>query len=137
MFDCICNLCFSLSILFSFQSDINYRHSSRIFVFTVPTTCSRPSIEMVGFMYLLLCRLLVVGPVLKWLALCIYLLLCRLLVVGPVLKWLALLLCRLLVVGPVLKWLALFIYLFIYFSVFTPLTRPLYIISSNLACSSV
>ena len=26
---------------------------------------------------------------------------------------------------------------FIYFSVFTPLTRPLYIISSNLACSSV
>ena len=36
-------------------------------------------------------------------------LLCRLLVVGPVLKWLALLLCRLLVVGPVLKWLALFI----------------------------
>ena len=51
----------------------------------------------------LLCRLLVVGPVLKWLAL----LLCRLLVVGPVLKWLALciylLLCRLLVVGPVLK----------------------------------
>ena len=73
----------------------------------------------------LLCRLLVVGPVLKWLAL----LLCRLLVVGPVLKWLPLLLCRLLVVGPVLKWLALFIYLFIYFSVFTPLTRPLYIIS--------
>ena len=54
---------------------------------------------------LLLCRLLVVGPVLKWLAL--LLLLCRLLVVGPVLKWLALLLCRLLVVGPVLKWLAL------------------------------
>ena len=72
----------------------------------------------------LLCRLLVVGPVLKWLALFItvpttcsrpsiemvgfmYLLLCRLLVVGPVLKWLALciylLLCRLLVVGPVLK----------------------------------
>ena len=50
--------------------------------FTVPTTCSRPSIEMVGFIYLLLCRLLVVGPVLKWLAL----LLCRLLVVGPVLK---------------------------------------------------
>ena len=47
------------------------------------------------------------------------------------------LLCRLLVVGPVLKWLALFIYLFIYFSVFTPLTRPLYIMSSNLACSSV
>ena len=47
------------------------------------------------------------------------------------------LLCRLLVVGPVLKWLALFIYLFMYFSVFTPLTRPLYIISSNLACSSV
>ena len=39
---------------------------------TVPTTCSRPSIEMVGFMYLLLCRLLVVGPVLKWLALFIY-----------------------------------------------------------------
>ena len=37
--------------------------------FTLPTTCSRPSIEMVGFMYLLLCRLLVVGPVLKWLAL--------------------------------------------------------------------
>ena len=64
-------------------------------------------------------------------------LLCRLLVVGPVLKWLALLLCRLLVVGPVLKWLALFIYLCMYFSVFTPLTRPLYIISSNLACSSV
>ena len=28
-------------------------------------------------------------------------------------------------------------YLFMYFSVFTPLTRPLYIISSNLACSSV
>ena len=27
--------------------------------------------------------------------------------------------------------------LFVYFSVFTPLTRPLYIISSNLACSSV
>ena len=47
------------------------------------------------------------------------------------------LLCRLLVVGPVLKWLALFIYLCMYFSVFTPLTRPLYIISSNLACSSV
>ena len=46
--------------------------------FTVPTTFSRPSIEMVGF-----------------------------------------------------------IYLFMYFSVFTPLTRPLYIISSNLACSSV
>ena len=43
------------------------------------------------------------------------------------------LLCRLLVVGPVLKWLALFMF----FSVFTPLTRPLYIISSNLACSSV
>ena len=38
----------------------------------------------------LLCRLLIVGPVLKWLALCMYLLLCRLLVVGPVLKWLAL-----------------------------------------------
>ena len=57
----------------------------------------------------LLCRLLVVGPVLKWLAL----LLCRLLVVGPVLKWLALLLCRLLVVGPVLKWLALCIYVFL------------------------
>ena len=51
-------------------------------------------------------------------------LLCRLLVVGPVLKWLALLLCRLLVVGPVTKWLALFIYSCIYFSVFTPLTRP-------------
>ena len=36
---------------------------------TVPTSCSRPSIEMVGFIYLfiylLLCRLLVVGPVLK------------------------------------------------------------------------
>ena len=31
----------------------------------------------------------------------------------------------------------IFFYLFIYFSVFTPLTRPLYIISSNLACSSV
>ena len=30
-----------------------------------------------------------------------------------------------------------FIFLFMYFSVFTPLTRPLYIISSNLACSSV
>ena len=30
-----------------------------------------------------------------------------------------------------------FIFLFVYFSVFTPLTRPLYIISSNLACSSV
>ena len=43
------------------------------------------------------------------------------------------LLCRLLVVGSVLKWLALCMY----FSVFTPLTRPLYIISSNLACSSV
>ena len=43
------------------------------------------------------------------------------------------LLCRLLVVGPVLKWLALFMF----FSVFTPLTRPLYIISSNLAGSSV
>ena len=28
-------------------------------------------------------------------------------------------------------------FLFMYFSVFTPLTRPLYIISSNLACSSV
>ena len=28
-------------------------------------------------------------------------------------------------------------YLCMYFSVFTPLTRPLYIISSNLACSSV
>ena len=36
--------------------------------FTVRTTYSRPSIEMVGFMYLLLCRVLVVGPVLKWLA---------------------------------------------------------------------
>ena len=47
------------------------------------------------------------------------------------------LLCRLLVVGPVLKWLALFMYVCMYFSVFTPLTRPLYIISSNLACSSV
>ena len=58
----------------------------------------------------LLCRLLVVGPVLKWLALCMYVLLYRLLVVGPVLKWLALcmyvLLYRLLVVGPVLKLLA-------------------------------
>ena len=42
-------------------------------VITVPTTCSRPIIEMVGFIYLLLCRLLVVGPVLKWLALFIYL----------------------------------------------------------------
>ena len=47
------------------------------------------------------------------------------------------LLCRLLVVGSVLKWLALCIYVCMYFSVFTPLTRPLYIISSNLACSSV
>ena len=47
------------------------------------------------------------------------------------------LLCRLLVVGPVLKWLALFMYVCMYFSVFTPLTRPLYIFSSNLACSSV
>ena len=28
-------------------------------------------------------------------------------------------------------------FLLMYFSVFTPLTRPLYIISSNLACSSV
>ena len=28
-------------------------------------------------------------------------------------------------------------FLFMYFSVFTPLTRPLYIIRSNLACSSV
>ena len=28
-------------------------------------------------------------------------------------------------------------FIFMYFSVFTPLTRPLYIISSNLACSSV
>ena len=46
----------------------------------------------------LLCRLLVVGPVLKWLALLLLLLLllCRLLVVGPVLKWLALLLLLLL-----------------------------------------
>ena len=44
---------------------------------------------------------------------CTFLLLCRLLVVGPVLKWLGLLLCRLLVVGPVLKWLALFIYVFL------------------------
>ena len=35
--------------------------------------------------------------------------------------------------GPVLKWLALCIYLCMYFSVFTPLTRPLLIISSNLA----
>ena len=47
------------------------------------------------------------------------------------------LLCRLLVVGPVLKWLALFMYVCMYFSVFTPLTRPLYTFSSNLACSSV
>ena len=61
-------------------------------------------------------------------------------------KYVFLLLCRLLVVGPILKWLALFItvpttcsrpsiemvgfiYVFIYFSVFTPLTRPLYNIS--------
>ena len=48
-----------------------------ILYFTVPTTCSMPSIEMVRFMYLciylLLCRLLVVGPVLKWLALFMYL----------------------------------------------------------------
>ena len=29
------------------------------------------------------------------------------------------------------------LFLFMYFSVFTPLTRPLYITSSNLACSSV
>ena len=50
-------------------------------------TCSRPSIEMVGFIIFTV-RLLVVGPVLKWLALLF--LLCRLLVVGPVLKWLAL-----------------------------------------------
>ena len=28
-------------------------------------------------------------------------------------------------------------FIFFYFSVFTPLTRPLYSISSNLACSSV
>ena len=40
---------------------------------TVPTTCSRPSIEMVAFIYLLLYRLLVVGPVLKWLALLFFL----------------------------------------------------------------
>ena len=45
------------------------------------------------------------------------------------------LLCRLLVVGPVLKWLALFIYVCIS-PCSHPLTRPLYIISSNLACSS-
>ena len=31
----------------------------------------------------------------------------------------------------------IFFFLCMYFSVFTPLTRPLYIISSNLACSSV
>ena len=42
---------------------------------------------------LLLCRLLVVGSVLKWLpGLFVSLLLCRLLVVGSVLKWLPLLL---------------------------------------------
>ena len=46
---------------------------------------------MVGFIYVLLCRLLVVGPGLKWLALLLFLL-CRPLVVGTVLKWLALLL---------------------------------------------
>ena len=46
-----------------------------------------------------------------------------LLLVGPVLKWLALLLCRLLVVGPVLKWLALCIYLFIYLCI-SPCSLP-------------
>ena len=93
------------------------------------------------FIYLLLCRLLVVGPVLKWLALFNYLFItvpttCSRPSIEMV-GFMYLLLCRLLVVGPVLKWLALCIYLFMYFSVFTPLTRPLYIISSNLACSSV
>ena len=44
------------------------------FFFTVPTTCSRPSTKMtplvfVFFRYILLCRLLVVGPVLISLAL--------------------------------------------------------------------
>ena len=74
--------------------------------FTVPTTCSRPSIEMVGFIIIII--IIMFSPCsLSW-PHC-YILLCRLLVVGPVLKWLALLLCRLLVVGPVLKWLALFI----------------------------
>ena len=69
---------------------------------------------MVGFMYLLLCRLLVVGPVLKWLALFIYLFITvpttysrpSIVMVG----FMYLLLCRLLVVGPVLKCLPLFIY---------------------------
>ena len=37
-----------------------------IIFFTVPTTCSRPSIEWLA---LLLCRLHVIGPVLKWLGL--------------------------------------------------------------------
>ena len=50
--------------------------------FTVPTTSSRPSIEMV--LLFITVRLLVVDPVLKWLPL---LLLCRLLVLGPILKW--------------------------------------------------
>ena len=84
------------------------------------------NIEVLGLHYLIL-----------WAGISLYFLLCRLLVVGPVLKWLALLQCRLLVVGPVLKWLALCIYVCMYFSVFTLLATPLYIYSSNLACSSV
>ena len=92
--------------------------------FYCATTFSWPSIEMDGFMYV-----------------CMYLLLCRLLLVGPVLKWLALFITvpttcsrpSIEMVG----FIYLFIYVCMYFSVFTPLTRPLYIIRSNLACSSV
>ena len=45
---------------------------AQVVIFTVPTTCSKLSIEMVDFIIIIFTvRLLVVGPVLKWLALCI------------------------------------------------------------------
>ena len=84
-----------LSIAFNFEV-ISFLLN--FLIFTVPTTCSRPSIEMVGFIIIFTvpttCSRLSIE-----------------------------------MVG--------FIYVCMYFSVFTPLTRPLYIISSNLACSSV
>ena len=85
----------------------------------MPTSCSRPSVEMLAFMYV-----------------CMYLLLCRL-CSRPSTEMLPLFItvpttCS----RPIIEMVG-FMYLFIYFSVFTLLATPLDIFCSNFVCSFV
>ena len=97
---------------------------AQVVIFTVPTTCSRPSIEMVGFIYV-----------------CIYLIItvpttCS----RPSIEMVGFIINIIIIIftvptacsRPSIEMVG-FIYLCIYFSVFTPLTRRYLIKRSNMA----